>query len=220
MEKFTLKAQVFYMDGTSSSIQSPLSQTTGLSVGSVVSYPSGFTQLGLNLVEPLKTPDYYQLWLVNNNGGVVTSKRTFYLREAEYDELDLWFQNSLGVVEAVALRTGHTYGVAIDKKAFLKATPFDTSNTVHELASGDPELVEKFATTTGFMGRKEIMPYIDMLMSRRVWWIHEGLRIPVTIAGGLFEIVKPSIARGEYEFAINFSFTKAFSQNAFSSIDA
>lgn len=220
MKTFKLKAQVFYTDGTNSAITQPVATTALLEVGEAVTYPAGFERLGLDALNPAKTPEYYQVWLTNNNGVTVANKRTFYIREKEYNEMDLWFQNSLGVVEAVALCSGYTYGVRVEKQEFIKSMPFDITNTVHEIATNDPVFEDRYKATTGWMGKKEIMPYIDLLISKRVYWIRNGQRVPVTIAAGTFEIVTESESRGEYAYAINFEFTNAFSQPAFSDVNA
>lgn len=220
MQKFRLKGKVYYSDGTDSGNQWLLPQTTNLKVGSVVTYPAGFTELDLGSFQPDKTPMSYDIWLVNNNGATVSQIRTFYLRDAQYSELDFWYVNSLKVIESVTLNSFYTHGLSIDKQEFIQSQPFILDSTIHELNSWNSELQETYSATTGYMDKAELWPYIDMLMSNHVWWIYNGQQIPISINKGDFDVVKPTIADGVYDFALNFSFTKAFRQTVYSHIDA
>lgn len=219
MNTFTLQAQVFYTDDTSGAVQSPIPTYETLSVGHIISYPSGFTQLGLDVLEPSKTPEYYEVWLKNGNNVIVTAKKRFYLRDPEFNEVDIWFQNSLGVVEAVALKTGMTHGIQIEKTEYQRFLPYDVSNTQHQRINTEAYLIDKFQVSTGYHSLKNILPYIDILISRHVWWLKDGKRIPITIHKGTFQLVKPNAASGQYDYALNFSFSKSFTNQVFSQID-
>ena len=216
MNQFLLKAQVFYTDGTDSGEQSPLPVTSTLSVGQIVTYPSGFQQLGLDELNPAKTPDYYELWLNNGNGVRVTQKMRYYLRDKEFNEVDIWFQSSLGRIEAVALRSGLTHGVQVDKNEFQRYLPANLDNTVHELASDDASMIDEYEVSTGYMSKEELLPFIDLVLSKRVWMIKNGQRIPIMVPKGQYAIVREGEADGAYEYALNVKFIKAFNNQSFS----
>lgn len=216
MNQFLFKAQVFYTDGTDSGAYSPMPVTSTLNVGQIVTYPSGFQQLGLDALNPTKTPDYYELWLNNGNGVRVTQKMRYYLRDKEFNEVDLWFQSSLGRIEAVALRSGLTRGISVDKNEFQRYLPENLDNTIHELAADDASVVDEYMVSTGYMSLDELLPYIDLLMSKRVWMIKNGQRVPVTVPKGQYSIVQEAASEGVYEFALNIKFVKAFTSQSFS----
>jgi hypothetical protein len=216
MRTFNYKAQVFYTDGTSSAVQTPLPNITLLEVGEAIQLPSGFQALGLHLLAPEKTADYYECWLINGNGLVITTKRRYYLRDKDHHEVDLWFQNSLGVVECIALRTGFAHGIEVNKDVFAKGLPFNTDNTKHQVAAGDAQFTENFEVSTGYQSKTDLLPYIDILISKNVWWKDQGKLIPVVIDKGSYKIVERNEQQGIYAYALNFSFVKAYSQTSFS----
>jgi hypothetical protein len=216
MINFILRAQVFYTDGSSSAKQSPLGQTSNLALREIVTYPVGFQSLGLHLLHPEKTPDYYEVWLNNGNGTLIAEKRRFYLRDHEYNEVELWFQNSYGVPESVVLRSGTAEGIKIEKEQFQKNLPFQIDITKHRIASGDVRNQETIEVSTGYLSIKELKPYIDLLISPRVWMIKNAQRIPVMIPQGEYQVVQESESEGAYEYAFNIKLIKSFTNQAFS----
>lgn len=220
MDRFTLKAKVFYNDATDSGDLTPIDQITDLEQGSIIRFPVGFNAIGLDQENPEKTPTHYQVWLVNGNDVVKSEIRTYHLRSAHYNELDFWFQTSLGAVEAVAFHSGHTIGASISKEEFAQEIPFTTSLESHQMQSTPAVIGSVYKASTGYVSLPQLKYLVDFFASQKVWWISGGYRIPVVIKASSLELVKEAKVKGEHEYAINFEYKRAHINSAISNINA
>lgn len=214
---FVLKGKVYFTDGTQSAVQN-FKAFTGLAGGDAVTLPAGHDQLLIGNVDPTKTVEKYELWVENDADLIVTEIITYVLRSPEYYELDFWFQNSLGVMEAVHFNSGRTSGIEVNKDSFVRAQPFDFNPEIHQLATEGVEFYRTFSATTGFKKRSDIEAYIDMVISKRVYQIIDGQIYPVSINPGSFDIVRESEVQGAYEYALNFEGQIAYSETSYSDV--
>lgn len=218
MTTFTLRGKLFYSDGTESS-EITFMLIENLLEGQITTLPAGYTQLDIeNEKDPGKTVERYELYLKNSNNQLITEKINFEVVEAEFYELDFWFQNSLGVVEAVGFKSGSTSGIQVSKDQFFKAAPFNVDPQEHQVSTESSEYGETFSATSGFKKKSEIFALIDLLISKRVYQVKNANIYPVNIEPGSFELVGSSEVDGSYQYAINFSGSIAYSQHSFSAI--
>lgn len=108
----TLRATVWYADGTSASTNALVSAV--VLQGEIGQWPTGFETLLLDELEPTKQPYKYAVQLRTAGGIGVSELHTFWLVDADTNELHIEYLNSFGVVES--LRTEGAWVVPAEAK--------------------------------------------------------------------------------------------------------
>lgn len=215
-----MMVHVYYTDGTSSGNQQIFEVT--VPAGATYNFPIGFTQLNLGALNVSKYPEK---WLINltrfiegiSNWGVFTQTVTAYEEPIDYLDRFVYFQNTLGgVVEVARLRGEFEKGIAVSSDEFLTDLDPNTIDGFGQIVRTDVSGIYTYQLSTGLLSKDELLPYIQLLMTKHAAIIDDNQLIEIVIEPGSFEIIRKETAVGQYEYAFNFSARRTTIERGFS----
>ena len=119
-----LRATVYYTDGTSVGTNTISGST--VQQGEIGQWPTGFDVLELGALEPTKEPYKYTVQLRTTGNVAVSELHTFYLVDADTNELHIEYINSFGVVDCVRTEGAWTVPAeAAHDAVSMERRPFD-----------------------------------------------------------------------------------------------
>lgn len=208
-ETVRLMVNVFYEDGTNSGATQKFEVL--VKQGTTINFPAGFLQLGLDQINPSKTPIRWTLNLTRyitsiSNWGVFTETINCYVEPADYMDRFVYFQNTLGgVVEVARLRGEFEKGITVSSEEFLTEYAPDTVDGFGQVIRTDVEAFYTYQLSTGLLSIDELLPYIQLLKTKHAAIKENGQLIEITILPGTFEIVRKETAEAQYVYAFNFT---------------
>lgn len=228
-ESLTLRARVFYTDGTNTVNNTSVTSGTGtndLQQHEVGQWPTGWTQLGLDAWSAGRIPVKYTVWITNASGTPVSEAHTFWLVEPDANERYLEFVNSLGVVESMRCIGRWVETLASTYTALTLPLPLSASHPhpSSEQAMNTQRTAGAQNTMdvhTGFADAAEHHALMDVAFSpdvRLVDAIH-ATRVPVRLAPGSHEL-RTVGEDGEHLYSLNLKLQVGDPEMAWSNIPA
>lgn len=213
---------VNYTDNTTETVQRHTdTNSSGWAQDDVMLFPTGFTKLGLDLLQPTKTPYKYSVVIVDPSAEPISEVHTFYIADNDANEVHLEFISSLGVVESVRCVGAWTEGISVEVdavKRLLQAVNLtypsvEKSNRVHQLQGAQ----RKRLLSTGFMDLNELLAVMDVLMSpeQRLLDHARGSRAPLCLVGAE-HVVRQQGTPDENLHALNLEFLEGDTEMAWS----
>lgn len=224
-EALTLRAKVYYTDGTTTENATSVSNASSLKEGEIGQWPTGFEQLGLDAWSAGRSPYKYEVWITKPATTAVSDGHIFWLAEADANELHLEFVNSLGVVESVRCvgRSVESLDATYTKltKALLPAgglgpTPDQAATT--QRPAGAQQKLDAFL---GFTDEAEHNAQLDIVTSPWVRLIdaRRGIRLPVMVVASSHE-KRTRGEDGEHLYALALKLEVSDAEMAWSNIVA
>lgn len=216
--RYTVK--IWYTDGTNSG--EIVLFEKDIDPGVIMNFPAGWDQLSLTSQAPTKYPVYYELYLTKyvapvSSWSPYTKKVRFNIEQPNYLDRMVYFQNTLGgVVEVARLSGEFQSGIAISDDEFLTDLDPDTIDGFGQLTRSDVNAVYNYELSTGLQSKEQLLPYIQLLMTKHAAIVEDGQLIEIKIEPGEFEIVKKETAVGEYLYAFNFTARRTTIEKGFS----
>ncbi|MDB4919850.1 hypothetical protein [Mucilaginibacter sp.] len=145
-------------------------------------FPSGYSQLNLGLIDDTKTVAQWDITIVNNAGTALSETRT-YLIDYSYRPYGnyLLYQNSFG-----AYVSSFTYGKASREYDLVFQSAEITPAGGFRLIEGerldyDQQISSKLTLATGFITRRALLLYKDLILSTDKFLIDKGKAVPISI---------------------------------------
>lgn len=211
-EFLTAKARVFYTDGTDQI-------TTLIDFGEVATYnllcvASGFTQLGLDALQPEKTPASYWLWIENSGSVIRAGYFKFKIADsyAPYPQV-ITYGNSLGGMDYIHLRGN------VNRSLEPTATELIRTTSNGEIVIAHNTLIEqKQKVSTGFISKTQLQALTDLFTSKEVYEYNPVL-------GALQPVVMSTKTKYEYNetdnlYALTLEYSRAAKNRNFTPDDA
>ena len=211
-EDHQLAAQVYYTDGTNTAaITSIANGSAGVQEEEVGIWPTGFDRLSLGALEPTKTPYKYRVRIVNDDESPLSEWHTFYLVEADVNELHIEFVSSLGVTESI--RTVGSWVKGLDasytqlNKALKPTNGVVPSNQLMartQRTAGAQPTLEVFG---GYVDATELQALLDIAVSPDIRLVDHvrGTKSPLRLLAATHEQDHQG-EDGEWLYALNLKF--------------
>lgn len=207
-----LKANIYYDDDTSDLDQTIIANFN-VTEGTICQIPIGPANSGVKSVSPLQNITKYELWLENQAADKQSEVLTFNLSAAPPRFVRYYlFQNSLGSFEVLRTTGKREEEAQITKSDLRKYLPSD-----YQPLDGEYEtyraLNRRVANvSTGFMVDKYThLWFQDFALSRRVFDITSGERVPVTIDTSRLKLPKDK----DYEYYHRFKALESYEDESF-----
>jgi len=211
---FTLKfkLKVYYDDATNETIiTTPIDATA--QYGDLYQFPAGPVNSGAmaaagaagkNLVK-------YEISLLNQADALISEVRTYILDAVSHPRKRLFmFLNSLGSYEVLRFTGVAERQAIINKNEIAKFLPYNYSSLDGEREMNDVSLRESDNFSTGYFNDqygKLWLDYMkDLLLSKRVFDVTDGTRVPVMIQPATY----PMGADQNYEYYVRFVAADAY----------
>lgn len=219
-EPIRMVSTVHYTDGTTAA--GPNVDDSGVTweKGSVALWPCGFDTLELGDLEPTKTPYKYSVKLVDFGDADLSEVHTFWLVDADANELHLEFVNSLGVVESMRCIGSWVQELSAEYEDLTNLRevengtlpPSEGSNTAPNLLGVMPTL----QVSTGFVEEKEHYALLDILHSPYVRLVDHAndRKLPVRLAPGTHALRRQGPDVNEHLHALNLALVEGDAEMA------
>jgi hypothetical protein len=206
-----LKIKAYYDDATNAT---DTSATLAVSYGHLVQVPAG-ANCGVGLINPAKNLVKYEISLLNQADALVSEVRTYVLVDILPNIRYYLFLNSLGSYEVLRFNGLASTSVDIGKETVVKFLPYNYDPLDGEKQTNQSSLQEKASIGSGLIKGplgKEWFDYLkDFLISTRVFDITDGVRRPVSISGGSYNME----ADRDYERFIRFTQLDSFQDEVY-----
>jgi hypothetical protein len=182
-----LKVKVYFDDDTDDT-------ATDLSLvvqyGQLVQIPAGPANSGALLINPAKTVVKYELSLLDQDNQLISEVRTYLVDAISHPRKKFFmFLNSLGAYEVLRFTGVSESNTNISKDQIVKFLPHSYEAIDGEKEINTSALQNSVSHGSGFLKSKDWLDYMrDFLLSTRVFDVTDGLRLPVTINGGDFNM--------------------------------
>ncbi len=203
-----LIVHITYTDGTTEThLATSLIDATPLSVFECM---VGHDHLKLADIHPAKTVSNYKVYLGDENDNRISEVRTFEIDSIFYEHERVFiFENSFGRAYDVVRFTGqcdftlemeHSTGILDDGQDFTFFNPTNRKFSAKE--------AQKMKTSSGWVSR-EMKEYLrELLLSRKVYEIKDGLLYPVIITN---QKISSFLKDGEYLYSLELEYDRAYS---------
>jgi hypothetical protein len=169
-QQLKLKADVTWTDGTSNgTVVWTDSDITGFVQGDVILFPTGFHVLGLQALDPTRTPRQYSVQVIDHNAQALSESYTFHVMPQDANERHIEYVNSLGVVESLRCTAASSEAINTAHQEVHRLLTVMRTALPGEQVANDRQLLDgntvKLKVHTGFMDRGELNALLDVLFS-------------------------------------------------------
>jgi hypothetical protein len=165
-ESIIYKAKVYYTDGTTA--DHSIATYTTIAVGDLWTAQAGFTQNGLQNIQPAKTAYKYELWF---EGAITLSqmvkKHTLWLQELAINSFCIFYHNFAGCWETRSVISVYRERTAITRSDIRKARPLTYSYSAEEYESFDITAQGVIELSTGAFNKFDADAVYDLLLSKK-----------------------------------------------------
>jgi hypothetical protein len=161
-----LRAKVTYTDGSETTITAKT--LTGVTQWDLLRMPAGIIPLGLSSIDFAKTINYYELFLTNQSGTVISDRRFYELDQYDQPWERFWmYENGLGMPEVFRtigkVKTTQNIAIGSAKKAVTYDTDFKEAGIITNRAiyRGEEEV------STGHLRDRETAAYMLDLLTQK-----------------------------------------------------
>lgn len=212
LERFQLKATVYYTDGTTDN--ATLMSTDVQNAYEKFRYRTGFNDESLDTLQPSKTPTKYDVWIEDTTATITSETFTFYLEDSTPQDRYFMFENSFGDWETIRTNGEHVATInVVSKEAarHLEAGYSAEDAVVQKRVAG---FTDSFTVFTGFKSKAEITHLRELLKCEKAYEITGGTKVPIIIESGRHELEYNRT--GQYTFGLRFRYRHAFVNNGYS----
>jgi hypothetical protein len=183
-------------------------------IGEVFMMPAGYVQLALATKNPSKNPACYQLYLRDNTGEI--SERRQYILDNSYNHYTRYFlfHNSLGGFDTLRTTGKASLSMAIEKEVSQKIINHNYDVEEGELFISDVSYNDEYEVSTGFISQTYLSYLKDMLISKAVFMVENGERIPIIIDARSVKLYE----EGDSVFYLRFKFRIGYSNRVLTTI--
>jgi len=208
------KVRVFYTDQTDASTSYAV---YGLKKGNWLYLPAGIKELGLDTLTLGKSIWYWQCWLEDTSSGglgIVTEKFSFTLdNRNDYNNLQLFYRNSIGGLDTVRIRGVKTttldYELTTSQRS--AAPDYAESSTPPALLRTDPATEQvRYKADIGYLGKEEQDRLRDCLLNREAYMLKYGRFWPLNLIQGGFDLTRSDAMK--WNFPIEFTLADSGSE--------
>lgn len=169
-QQLYMLATVHYTDGTiSSQVTWTDDDNSDFEQGDVILFPTGFTRLGLHILEPTRTPMHYTMQVHTHIDQALSEPYVFTVVPTDANERHIEYINSLGVVESLRCSAAWSEQMSTNHQEVNRLLTVmrtvrpseQLSQRMHLLTGNDHTL----KVSTGFMDRGELNAVLDVLFS-------------------------------------------------------
>ncbi len=205
---YLLSVKITYTDGTNYSFSATTVVT--LEDETVLECMVGHDHLGLGEKQPTKTIDYWEVWLINQQGESISEIRRFVLDKLYREfERTFLFKNSLSAYDVVRFVGKAEYSLEYER---IRATIETTDAPTHKNA---PEKLfevtewQRMTVNSGFIS-KETKDYLrDLESSTEVYEIIDNKLYPVIISNAKFN---PFFKDKETLYSLSLEYDRAYQE--------
>lgn len=183
-------------------------------VGEVYIMPAGFVQLALATKNPAKNVACYQLYLKDNAEEI--SERRQYLIDENYFHFTRFFlfHNSLGGFDTLRTTGKAALSMNIDKEISQRVLDKDYEAEKGEMFISDVSYSDEYEVSTGFISLNYLNYLREILISKAVFLIENGVRIPIVLDARSVKIWE----EGDFNYFLRFKFTRAYNNRVLTTI--
>lgn len=186
-----VQIKAYYDDGTNQT--SVIASLAGVQYGQLYQIPAGPLNTGAALINPAKNLLSYELSLLDQDDALISEVRTYVLDKVSHPLKRFFlFLNSLGSYEVLRFTGVADNSVIVSKMEIAKFLPYNYNALDGEFEFNDVTIRESNSFSTGYLKDKKIVEWNDymkdLLLSRRVFEVTTGTRVPVQIQPATFPI--------------------------------
>jgi hypothetical protein len=207
-----LLATVYYDDATNDTDEIWVDTNgSGYNQWRVGQFPVGFERMGLDDLQPAKTPTHYTVQVLSAADAALSEIHTFILVDTDVNEIHVEFVNSLGVVESLRCKGSWVHGMTPAHSTVTRLRTPDNGSTPSEQESNAIALLdgaqERLQVSTGYMDRGELNALMDVLVSPEWRWVDtvRSTRHPLRLVGAE-EVMRVQGEATEHLYAMNLEF--------------
>lgn len=207
-----LLATVYYDDDTNDTDEIWVDTNgSGYNQWRVGQFPVGFERMGLDALQPTKTPTHYTVQVLSAADAALSEIHTFVLVDEDVNEIYVEFVNSLGVTESLRCKGSWVHGMTPAHSTVTRLRTPDNGSTPSEQESNAIALLdgaqERLQVSTGYMDRGELNALMDVLLSPEWRWVDNvrSTRHPLRLVGAE-EVMRVQGEATEHLYAMNLEF--------------
>lgn len=180
VSSINLKIKINYTDGTATGF-------TKSTIGSVSQYDvyeiiTSFSSLALYIVESSKVISTYEVWLSDQLNNVISEVMTYKVDHLRHpDSRYFIFSNAYKMYEGLRFTGKSSNEIGIDAVSVHRKLEKDYSATDRSILKEMISESHSVTTNSGWLTREEMDLYRELLLSREVYEIIDGLVIPIHI---------------------------------------
>jgi hypothetical protein len=208
-----LSARVTFTDDTYTDIDVTALASYAACPVSVMECCVGYAYLRLSTLSPGKTVNYWQVWIENSGGTILSEIRKFTLdTKYQENERQLLFRNSLSAYDTIRIT-----GIRENNNEYQRQTAAQFLNEPESFLNAPEKSYSNeekaaFKASTGWLTLDEKDWLRDLLLSREVYEISARELIPVSIVSKKAFILKDK----ETLYSLEFEYEKAFTDQYYS----
>jgi len=180
---FNLVIKVYFDDDTDQTEE--LQTVNNTQFGQLYQLPAGPANTGALLIDPEKNVTKYELWLTDHTDAVISEVRTYELSRNVHPLTRYFlYLNSIGTYEVLRFTGIAEQRAEFQREVVQKFLPHNYSPLDGEFESNLTRMRERNSFSSGFLQKAWHAYMKDFLLSRRVYDITTGQRVPVNITAG------------------------------------
>lgn len=198
-EDVLVKAKVYYTDGSITTTALPA--FTDLVIGGLYYLQCGFDALGLNLLEPLKTPYKYELWVESSSFALeIAAPKMFHLMPSVSYSWTVAFRNGFGLFETFLLDGSQDEKIAVNSDTIRVGLDGGGEHQDSDKVAFNIFSEGALELTSGILEENQMDGFIDLIMSPFHWvfpWFSLQDPIGVKLVPGEYQLAKKGV-KGEH----------------------
>ena len=181
--EFNLVIKAYFDDATNETEE--IATVTGTQYGYLYQIPAGPANSGVLTINPAKNVIKYELWLTNHTDTIISEVRTYTITPTAHPLTRYFlYLNSLGSFEVLRFTGIAEQRAEFQREVVQKFLPHNYTALDGEFESNLTRMRARNSFSSGFL-QKQWHEYMkDFLLSRRVYDITTGQRVPVNITAG------------------------------------
>lgn len=175
--------------------------------GEIYCIPVGFIHGGIQALDPSKPVRKYDVGLWDSDGNIIGHTRTYILDEtpSPYTRYFL-FQNSLGGMDTLRTTGKAMKDFQGEIDIYEQILPVDYSIQTGQFRKSYASFHNEMEVSTGHLTKQAADYLQELLLSKEVYEITDGIRVPIIIDTDSFRI----FSDGDYRYYLRFNYRNAY----------
>lgn len=181
VSSLNLRLKAYYTDGTEEAV------ITRSTIGSVSQYDvyeiiTSFSSLGIYLLDQSKTISHYEIWLTDQSANIISEVFKYYMDHVKKPDARYFiFSNAYKMYEGIRFTGKSAEEAKVESIISDRDLEKDYSVSARTLIKDQVREGREITTSSGWLSKDEMAWYRELLLSKEVYEIINGVLIPVNI---------------------------------------